>query len=39
MWAELPFADMPVYLTWLVGEVARLGGRIEQSPVIDLTDV
>jgi len=39
MWAELPFADMPVYLTWLVGKVARLGGRIEQSPVTDLADV
>jgi len=38
MWAELPFADMPVYLTWLVAEVARLGGRIEQSPVNDLAD-
>ncbi len=38
MCAELPFADMPVYLGWLVAEVARLGGRIEQSLVTDLAD-
>jgi len=33
--AELPFADMPTYLGWLVGRVQALGGRIEQRVVGD----
>jgi len=31
--AELPFADMPFYLSWLAGRVQALGGRIEQRIV------
>jgi D-amino-acid oxidase len=31
--AELPFADMPFYLSWLAGRVQALGGRIEQRVV------
>ena len=31
--AELPFADMPAYLSWLAGRVQALGGRIEQRVV------
>lgn len=38
MWAELPFADMPVYLAWLTDRVGRLGGRVELSPVRSLED-
>jgi D-amino-acid oxidase len=34
--AELPFADMPVYLGWLARRVQALGGRIEQRVVRDL---
>jgi D-amino-acid oxidase len=34
--AELPFADMPAYLTWLAGRVQALGGRIEQRVVTSL---
>lgn len=34
--AELPFADMPAYLSWLAGRVQALGGRIEQRVVRDL---
>ncbi|MGH3123402.1 MAG: FAD-dependent oxidoreductase [Streptosporangiaceae bacterium] len=34
--ADLPFADMPVYLSWLAGRVQALGGRIEQRVVRDL---
>ena len=34
--AELPFADMPVYLSWLAGRVQALGGRIEQRVVTSL---
>ena len=34
--AELPFADMPRYLAWLVGRVTELGGAIEQRVVTDL---
>jgi D-amino-acid oxidase len=34
--AELPFADMPAYLTWLAGRVQVLGGRIEQRVVTSL---
>jgi D-amino-acid oxidase len=34
---ELPFADMPRYLAWLVGCVTELGGTIEQRVVTDLT--
>jgi D-amino-acid oxidase len=34
--AELPFADMPAYLTWLAGRVQALGGRIEQRVVTNL---
>ena len=34
--AELPFADMPVYLSWLAGRVQALSGRIEQRVVRNL---
>jgi D-amino-acid oxidase len=34
--AELPFADMPLYLSWLAGRVQALGGRIEQRVVRNL---
>jgi D-amino-acid oxidase len=34
--AELPFADMPRYLAWLVARVAELGGSIEQRIVTEL---
>ncbi|MGH3162188.1 MAG: FAD-dependent oxidoreductase [Streptosporangiaceae bacterium] len=34
--AELPFADMPAYLSWLAGRVQALGGRVEQRVVRDL---
>ena len=34
--AELPFADMPAYLSWLAGRVQALGGRIEQRFVTSL---
>jgi D-amino-acid oxidase len=37
--AELPFADMPRYLAWLVSRVAELGGTIEQRVVTDLAAV
>ncbi len=37
--AELPFADMPRYLAWLVGRVTELGGTIEQRVVTDLAAV
>ena len=37
--AELPFADMPRYLAWLVGRVSELGGSIEQHVVTDLAAV
>jgi D-amino-acid oxidase len=37
--AELPFADMPRYLAWLVGRVTELGGAIEQRIVTDLAAV
>jgi D-amino-acid oxidase len=33
---DLPFADMPRYLGWLVGRVGELGGVIEQRIVSDL---
>ncbi len=33
---DLPFADMPVYLAWLVRRVQELGGSIEQRIVTDL---
>lgn len=36
--AQLPFADMPIYLAWLVSRVHALGGQIEQSVVTELTD-
>jgi D-amino-acid oxidase len=32
-WAELPFADMPVYLAYLVDRLAAAGGAIEIEPV------
>jgi len=35
----LPFADMPVYLAWLVRRVRQLGGSVEQTVVTDLDDV
>jgi D-amino-acid oxidase len=34
--ADLPFADMPRYLAWLVARVGELGGVIEQRIVADL---
>ena len=34
--AELPFADMPLYLSWLAGRVQALGGRIELRVVRNL---
>jgi D-amino-acid oxidase len=34
--ADLPFADMPRYLAWLVARVAELGGSIEQRIVTEL---
>jgi D-amino-acid oxidase len=37
--AQLPFADMPRYLAWLVNRVQQLGGDIEQRVVTDLADV
>ncbi len=37
--AELPFADMPRYLGWLVDRVTELGGTIEQRVVTALTAV
>jgi D-amino-acid oxidase len=37
--AELPFADMPRYLAWLVARVGELGGTIEQRVVTDLGGV
>jgi D-amino-acid oxidase len=37
--AQLPFADMPRYLAWLVNRVQRLGGDIEQRVVTDLPSV
>ncbi len=36
--AELPFADMPVYLAWLLARVGELGGRVELRPVTALPD-
>jgi D-amino-acid oxidase len=36
---ELPFADMPVYLAWLVRRVRQLEGRVEQHLVTDLEHV
>src|SRR3954454_20576238 len=36
---DLPFADMPVYLGWLVRRVQQLGGSIEQRIVTDLDHV
>ena len=33
---SLPFADMPVYLAWLVRRVQQLGGSVEQQVVTDL---
>jgi D-amino-acid oxidase len=36
---DLPFADMPVYLAWLVRRVQQLGGRVEQHLVTDLDHV
>jgi D-amino-acid oxidase len=36
---DLPFADMPVYLAWLVRQVQQLGGRVEQRLVTDLGHV
>jgi D-amino-acid oxidase len=36
---DLPFADMPVYLAWLVRRVKRLGGTVEQQVVTGLDQV
>jgi D-amino-acid oxidase len=35
-WAELPFADMPVYLAYLADRLAAAGGVIEIGRVADL---
>jgi D-amino-acid oxidase len=37
--AELPLADMPRYLAWLVRRLTELGGTIEQRVVTDLATV
>jgi D-amino-acid oxidase len=34
--ADLPFADTPVYLAWLVRRVQQLGGSVAQQVVTDL---
>jgi D-amino-acid oxidase len=36
---DLPFADMPTYLSWLVRRVQQLGGSVEQQMVTDLNHV
>ena len=36
---NLPFADMPVYLAWLVRRLQQLGGSVEQHLVTDLDEV
>lgn len=36
--AELPFADMPVYLAWLLARIGALGSRVELRPVTALLD-
>lgn len=36
--AELPFADMPAYLAWLLLRVRDLGGSVEQRLVSDLAE-
>jgi D-amino-acid oxidase len=36
---DLPFADMPVYLAWLMRRVRQLGGSVEQQVVTDLDQV
>jgi D-amino-acid oxidase len=36
---DLPFADMPAYLAWLVRRVHQLGGRVQQHLVTDLDHV
>lgn len=35
-WVELPFAEMPRYLPWLVARVDALGGTVRQEIVLDL---
>jgi D-amino-acid oxidase len=35
----VPVAEMPIYLQYLVGEIQRLGGCIEQHTLAALTDV
>ena len=39
MWAELPFVDMPVYLSWLIGRVRALGGEVCWQTVSAWSDV
>jgi D-amino-acid oxidase len=36
---EMPVVQMPKYLTWLVAQVERLGGRIEQRTLTTLDEV
>ena len=36
--AELPFADMPLFLSWLLRRVGVLGGRVELRPVRSWAD-
>lgn len=36
---DLPFADMPVYLAWLVRRVQQLGGSVEQQMITHLDQV
>jgi D-amino-acid oxidase len=37
-WAELPFADMPVYLAYLADRLVAAGGVVEIGPVGDLAE-
>jgi D-amino-acid oxidase len=39
MRAELPFVDMPVYLSWLMGRVRSLGGEVRWQPVSAWSEV
>lgn len=36
--AQLPFADMPRYLAWLMNRVQQLGGSIQQDVVSELAE-
>jgi D-amino-acid oxidase len=37
-WAELPFADMPRYIDYLLTRLEAVGGRVEHHPVASLTE-